>query len=206
MTAVGLPGAVRGAGLVAGVGLLGMSVLAGVATFGVVDAVATPDDATTALFRSAVLALSLVVVLDVLVAWALLEFFAPVHHALATLAAWFRLAYAAVFLVAIAHLFDAIDDPAALARIETFRGVWDVGLILFGVHLLLIGYLAHRSANMPTVLGALLAVAGLGYVVDGAGTVLVAGYSADVAAFTFVGELLLMLWLLVRTRNTATVR
>jgi hypothetical protein len=46
---------------------------------------------------------------------------------------------------------------------------------------------------------------GSGYVVDGAGTVLVADYSADIAAFTFVGEVLLMLWLLVKARNTAVM-
>ena len=193
----------RGAGLVAGIGLLAMSVLAGFANFGVVERVTTPADAATTVFRAGVFALVLVVLLDVLVAWALREFFTPVHHALATLAAWFRLTYAAVFLVAIAHLADAVGDPRALARIETFRDVWHVGLILFGVHLLLIGYLAHRSGNVPSVLGVLIAVAGLGYAVDGAGTVLVADYSADLAAFTFVGEVLFMLWLLVKTRGTA---
>ncbi|MBP2326555.1 hypothetical protein JOF56_006940 [Kibdelosporangium banguiense] len=202
MTTLALP--VRNAGLVAGIGLLSMSVLAGFANFGVIDAVTTPQDAATTSFRAGVFALVLVVVLDVLVAWALLEFFTPVHRALAMLAAWFRLAYSAVFLVAIAHLFDAIDDPQALARIEAFRGVWDAGLILFGVHLLLIGCLAHKSGNVPTVLGVLLAIAGLGYVVDGAGTVLVADYSADIATFTFVGEVLFMLWLLAKARNTAT--
>lgn len=197
---------VRNAGLVAGVGLLAMSVLAGFANFGVVERVTTAADATTMTFRAGVFALVLVVLLDVLVAWALLAFFTPVHHALSTLAAWFRLAYAAVFLVAIAHLAAAADDPQALARIETFRGIWHLGLILFGVHLLLIGYLAHRSGNVPSVVGGLIAVAGLGYAVDGAGTVLVAGYAADLAAFTFVGEVAFMLWLLVRTRTTAGVK
>ncbi|MFI7677353.1 DUF4386 domain-containing protein [Actinophytocola sp. NPDC049390] len=192
------------AGLVAGLGLLAMSVLAGFANFGVVERVSTPDDTTTALFRVAVLALVLVVALDVLVAWALREFFAPVHHATATLAAWFRLTYAAVFLIAIAELFAAVGSPGALARIAAFRDVWDLGLVLFGVHLLLVGYLAHRSRNLPTVLAALVAVAGLGYVVDGAATVLVADYALNLAAVTFVGEVLLMLWLVVRARGTAT--
>lgn len=201
MTTLALP--VRNAGLVAGIGLLSMSVLAGFANFGVIDAVTTPQDAATTSFRAGVFALVLVVVLDVLVAWALLEFFTPVHRALAMLAAWFRLAYSAVFLVAIAHS----STPSTIAgpgRIEAFRGVWDAGLILFGVHLLLIGCLAHKSGNVPTVLGVLLAIAGLGYVVDGAGTVLVADYSADIATFTFVGEVLFMLWLLAKARNTAT--
>jgi hypothetical protein len=30
------------------------------------------------------------------------------------------------------------------------------------------------------------------------------GYAADIATFTFVGEVLFMLWLLVKARNTAT--
>lgn len=192
------------AGMIAGLGLLAMSVLAGFANFGVVERVAGPQDTTTALFRVAVLALVVVVALDVLVAWALREFFAPVHHAVATLAAWFRLAYAAVFLVAIADLFAAAGSAEALARIDDFRGVWDLGLVLFGVHLVLVGYLAHRSRNLPTVLGVLVAVAGLGYVVDGAATVLVADYAVNLAAVTFVGEVLLMLWLLVRARGTAS--
>jgi hypothetical protein len=202
MTQLAVRQPLRTPGLVAGLGLLAMSVLAGFANFGVVERVATPADAATTLFRAGVLALVLVVTLDVLVALALREFFAPVHHALATLAAWFRLAYAAVFLVAVAQLVAAVDDPRALARIEDFRSMWDLGLILFGVHLVLIGYLAHRSANVPTVLGVLIAIAGLGYAVDGAGTVL--GYQTGLAAFTFLGEVLFMLWLLIKARRTAT--
>lgn len=181
------------AGRVAGAGLLAMSVLAGFANFGVVDKVTTPADTATPVFRAAVLALVVVVALDVLVAWALREFFAPVHHGLATLAAWFRLTYAAVFLVAIAQLSSAIGEADALTRVEDFRAIWELGLILFGVHLLLLGHLAHRAANVPTVLGVLLAVAGLGYAVDGTGL-----FSTGLAAFTFVGEVAFMLWLLVK--------
>lgn len=192
----------RRPGLVAGLGLLAMAVLAGFANFGVVDKVTGPEDAATGLFRVAVLALVVVVVLDVLVALALREFFAPVEPAVATLAAWCRLAYAAVFLVAIADLHAAAGSDDALAHIDAFRDGWDLGLILFGVHLVLIGYLAAR--HLPTVLGVLVAVAGLGYVVDGAGAVLVADYAVDLAAFTFVGEVLLMLWLLVKARKTAS--
>jgi hypothetical protein len=182
--------AVRQPGRVAGIGLLAMSVLAGFANFGVVERVATPADTTTTLFRAAVLALVLVVALDVLVALALREFFAPVDHALATLAAWFRLVYAAVFLVAVARL--------STGEVEGFRDVWDLGLVLFGVHLVLLGYLVHRSANVPSLLGALVGVAGLGYAVDGA------GFATGLAAFTFVGEVLFMLWLLVKGGNAST--
>jgi hypothetical protein len=184
------------AGRVAGIGLLAMAVLAGFANFGVVEQVGTPADAATPLFRAGVLALVLVVALDVLVALALREYFAPVDHALSTLTAWFRLVYAAVFLVAIAQLSAAAGAPDALARVDDFRGIWDLGLILFGIHLVLLGLLAHRSANVPAVPAVLLAVAGLGYAVDGAGSV--AGFAPGLSAFTFLGEVAFMLWLLVR--------
>lgn len=192
----------RRAGLVAGLGLLAMSVLAGFANFGVVDKVTGPRDTDTGLFRLAVLALVVVVVLDVVVALALREFFAPAEPAVATLAAWCRLAYAAVFLVAIADLHAAAGAEDAMAHVAAFHDVWDVGLILFGVHLVLIGYLTAR--HLPAVLGVLVAVAGLGYIVDGAGTVLVADYRADLAAFTFAGEVTLMVWLLVKARSTVS--
>ena len=60
--------------------------------------------ASEGMFRLGVLSLYLVVVLDVVVAWALLRVFSPVNEGLSRLAAWFRLAYAAVFAVAISQL------------------------------------------------------------------------------------------------------
>jgi membrane protein implicated in regulation of membrane protease activity len=42
------------------------------------------------------------------------------------------------------------------------------------------------------------AIAGLGYAVDGLGTVLVAGYSTSVASVTFLGEVVLIVCLLVK--------
>jgi hypothetical protein len=99
----------RRSALVAGIGILLLAVLSGVATFGVIQAqVVEGDAARTAkailasegTFRLGVAALAGVVILDIIVAWALLTFFEPVNRRLATLAAWFRLGYAVVFAVA----------------------------------------------------------------------------------------------------------
>jgi hypothetical protein len=51
---------------------------------------------------------------------------------------------------------------------------------------------------MAKIFGILLVVAGLGYLVDGFGTVLVPNYSINIAQFTFVGEAALMFWLLIK--------
>ncbi|XTZ17505.1 DUF4386 family protein [Micromonospora echinospora] len=204
------------AALAAGLGLLSMAVLAGLANFGVVEPMVSTDAAgTTTLALSngralvlAVVALCAVVCLDVLVAWALRAFFAETHRTVALLSAWCRTGYAVVFAVAITHLIAAagllVDDPATdrlspgvYAQISEFQEIWSLGLILFGVHLLLVGWLAWRSASAPTWVAVLVAIAGAGYLADSIGALVSAAYTIEVAAVTFGGEVVLMGWLLV---------
>jgi hypothetical protein len=201
----------RKASLIAGTALVLMAILAGVAKFAVLDPLVSPGDATRTandilasegLFRSAIAALILTALLDVVVAIALLALFKPVSRSVSTMAAAFRVAFAAVFLVAISQLVSALpllggDADQALRAIEAFDTIWLIGLILFGVHLVLIGYLAYRSGFVPRFIGVLLVIAGIGYAVDGFGTVLFANFST-VGQFTFVGEVALILWLLIR--------
>ena len=215
------------ASIIAGIGILLMAVLAGFGGLFVVDGLVTPGDAaktakdviaSAGLFRLGVASLYLVVVLDVLVAWALFRVFGPVSEGISRLAAWFRLAYAGVFMVAIGQLagiphllgsdrysaaFGAEQLHAqALLRADAYHDIWMAGLVLFGVHLLLIGVLAFRSGYVPKILGVLLAVAGFGYVFDSIGAVL--SESAPViSTVTFLGEFLLGIWLVVRSRRVS---
>jgi hypothetical protein len=201
----------RTASLTAGIALALMTVLAPFGVFGAVGALVTPGDAVStaqnvvesqSLFRWGIASLILVVILDIVIAVALLTLFEPVSRSTSIMAASFRIAYAAVYLVAIIQLVIALKllgDPAeAMHAIDAYDTIWNVGLILFGIHLLLIGYLAYRSGYMAKVFGILLVVAGLGYAVDGFGFVLVPGYALDIGRFTFVGEVALIFWLLIK--------
>ena len=64
------------------------------------------------------------------------------------------------------------------------------------MHLVLVGVLCWRSDVVPRVVGGLVAVAGAAYAVDSVGVLLSESYDADLAAYLFVGEVALMLWLL----------
>ncbi|HEY5978592.1 MAG TPA: DUF4386 domain-containing protein [Microlunatus sp.] len=204
----------RRASLTAGVALALMAALAGFAVFGVIAPLITDADAITtaqniaaspSLFRLGIACLIVVVLLDVIVAVSLFTVFSGTDPMIAGLAAAFRIAYAAVYLVAIAQLVLAVrwvDDPdLALRAIDTYSTIWDVALILFAAHLLLIGLLAWRSGFMPKIFGVLLALSGLGYLVDGFGSVL-QGDVFGVGRFTFVGEVALIFWLLIRGRRS----
>lgn len=213
---------VRRAGLVAGIALL---LLAGFAAFGdlfVIDGLVTPgnaaqtaDDvrASEGTFRLGVASLYVVIVLDLVVAWALFKFFAPVNSWVSRLTAWFRLSFAVVFLVAVGQLAGVPAllgdgayrtafgedqlDAMVLLRIESYNDIWMAGLLLFGVHLAGLGYLAYRSGYVPRVIGVLLVVAGAGYAFDTFSSVL----SQDpmvVSTVTFLGELVLAVWLVAR--------
>jgi hypothetical protein len=201
----------RTASLTAGLALAVMAFLAAFGVFGAVDALVTPGNAaktaadiagSQSLFRWGIASLILVAVLDVIVAGALFTLFAPVNRSVSLMAAGFRVAYAAVYLVAIIQLVLALGllgDPAqALRAIDVYSTIWQVGLIFFGVHLLLIGYLAYRSGFMAKVFGILLVVAGLGYLADGFVLVLVPSPAISIGQFTFVGEVALIFWLLIK--------
>jgi hypothetical protein len=219
----------RRAGLTAGIGILLMIPLAVFGNFVAVRGLLTQGDAektardilaSEGTFRLGIVSLFLVIALDVVVAWALFRVFSPVSASISMLAAWFRIVFAGVFLVAVGELVGVLrllGDQAsltvfderqlhslALLRINAFTDVWNAGLVLFSFSLFTLGYLAFRSGFMPRILGVLLVIAGLGYLTDSLGGVLFQGYSATVGAFTFPGELLLGLWLLLRARHIPT--
>jgi hypothetical protein len=221
------PPSQRGPAVLAGVGLLVMAALGAFGNFVVVEGLVTDGDAartaadvteSSGLFGLGVSALYAVVLLDVLVAWWLLRFFEPVDRHMARLSAYLRVAYAAVYLVAISQLAGIpgiLDGQAsafsieqlqaqALARTETFHDIWFAGLVLFGAHLIAVGLLMLRSASMPRILGALLVVAGAGYVFDTLYDVLRPETTLTVSAVTFVGEFLLAIWLVARAGRSVS--
>ena len=199
----------RTASWIGGVALLLIAVLAGAGYFGALAPLITAGDAARTAsdiagsepqFRLGVLCMVLAAVLDVVVAAVLLAMLEPVNRMVAITAAWFRIAYSAVFLVAITQLTivpTLLGDPrSAMNAIESYNIIWRTGLILFAIHLFLVGYLGFRSGFMPKVLAALIAIAGIGYLVDGFGTVLVADYTPTISTFTFIGEVALIGWLM----------
>jgi hypothetical protein len=194
-------------------------VVDGLFTEGDAARTATDITASAGMFRLGIVSLVAVVALDVVVAWALFRVFTPVSASLSMLAAALRLVYSGVFMVAIGELVGVVrlltdeDSSAVLGAdqvqlqamqgITAFNDIWYVGQLLFGLHLLLLGYLAIRSGYVPRVLGVLLVISGLGYATDSVGAVLSEGSWTDVSAFTFLGEFLLALWLVGRSRHVA---
>ena len=213
----------RKVALIAGVGLLIIALLTPFAQFGVLRALVVPADATATvnnitasegLFRSGIAALLIVIMMDVVVAWALYALLRPVNRTLALLVGWLRLVYATVFGYALVNLLDVTQlvggaersalqgeqlQAQVMSSIASLDNGWvGIALAIFGLHLLGDGYLLFRSAHFPRFLGVLVVVAGCGYLADSFTRILVPDFTFTFSLFTFVGEALLIFWLFWR--------
>jgi hypothetical protein len=63
------------------------------------------------------------------------------------------------------------------------------------------GYLVFKSGFLPRILGVLLIIGCFGYLVDSFAAFLLPSFGVNIALFTFWGEVLLPLWLLIKGVN-----
>lgn len=196
----------RRAALVAGLSLLAMTGLGPFALLtiqGALSAGASPE--TLAMlshmrFVLVVVAFLLIAALDIAAALALYRVFRPAQIALSMLAATLRIIYAGALVMITTYLyyvraFAQEGSSAALVPLKLFTDYWTVILGLFGLHLVVLGAVALKARYAPKLIGAVVILAGLGYVADAAGGFI--GSRTTFAAYLFFGELVLMLWLFV---------
>lgn len=71
--------------------------------------------------------------------------------------------------------------------------------IFFGLWLLPMGHLVFKSGFIPRIVGVPLVIAGVGYVVQSFAAFL--GYNVNIILFTGLGEVVFLLWLLIKGVN-----
>jgi hypothetical protein len=168
------------------------------------------------LWRLGILADVLMVACDVAVAWLLFIVMSPTDRALSGLAAAFRLAHAAILGASTVLLSvpafvldgplapDSFGEAAGLsyAAAELHRYGYLIALVLFAVHLAVLGVVVCRSSYLPRWLGWLLEAAAAGYLVDSWTHLLVGGYDGGFSAVALTpavaAEVALAGWLVFR--------
>jgi hypothetical protein len=144
------------------------------------------------------------------------DMFKPVHRSLSLLAAFFSLVGCAI--LAFASLFQLAplivlggSQYLSVFKVEQLRALAlmflelntqanSICVVFFGIYCLLIGYLIFKSAFLPRILGALMALAGLGWL-----TFLYPPLANHLSPYDlvlgFLAELSFCLWLLVMGVN-----
>ena len=190
------------------------------------DAAATAANivASEGLFRLGIAGDLIMIMCDVALALVFYVLLKPVSNALSLLAAFFRLAQAAILGINLLNLFFVLQLLSGADYLSVFGADqlealvllflnghsigYSIGLVFFGLSLFVLGYLVFKSGYFPRILGVLLIVAAFGYLIDSFASFLWPTYEAYEAIFAlvvflpaFIGELAMCLWLLVKGVN-----
>jgi hypothetical protein len=187
------------------------------------DATATAANimASEGLFRLGIAGDLIMIMSDIALALAFYILLKPVSNALSLLAAFFRLGQAAILGINLLNLFFVLQLLSGADYLTVFGADqlqalvllflnghslgYAIGLVPFGLSLLVLGYLVFKSGYIPKILGVLLIVASLGYLIDSFASFLLPNYDHYEAIFAlvvflpaFIGELSMCLWLLIK--------
>jgi hypothetical protein len=215
---------------IAGIGYLFIFITGIFSNFFVLESLIVPGDVTTTannitdndfLFRIGILSFIIMVVWDVVLAWALYVLLKPVNENLSLLSGWLRLVNSTIFGIALYNLFSILQisngaeylnalgtdymHTQVMLFFDAFNYTWLIGLVFFAIHLFVLGFLIFKSGYMPKILGILLIIAAIGYLIDSLANFLLSNYSDYKNLFMLIvivpgiiGELSLTFWLLFK--------
>jgi hypothetical protein len=215
---------------IAGIGYVIIFVLGLITNFFIFGSLIIPGNAAETannilsneiLFRGGMVSWLIVLICDIIIAWALYIFLKPVNKSISLLGAWFRIVYTAIFaitqlnLLIVLILLSGADyltvfntnqlNSLVLIFLNGFNYGFLIGLVFFGIHLLFISHLIIRSDYIPKILGILLLLSSLGYLIDSFANFLLSNYEDYKTIFLIlvavpgiVGELSFTLWLLIK--------
>ncbi|MGE7695503.1 DUF4386 domain-containing protein [Lysinibacillus sp. NPDC094177] len=168
------------------------------------------------LFKAEILGWIIILITDIIVTWAFYIFLEPLNRSLALLAAWLRLTYTTILGIAILNLVVVlllssgtftIDQLQAhvMLFLEAFETIWAMDLIIFGGHLMVIGYIAFKSSEIPKIISILLLIAAIGYIITNLFITFFSQYEEIISILKLIfnvpmvlGELGFGIWLLIR--------
>ncbi len=224
----------RKASLAAGISILVMAIVAGFSLGYAHNSLVLPGEIAntvnnlkneSALFNAEILGWMVILICDLIASIALFKYFKEVNRKQARLMAAFRIVYSGILAFAIANLIKVSRlinstnsaTPETLQIkvmnfITTFEKSWSLGLIVFGIHLLVLGYLVFKSVNIHKIWGILLLIAGISYCLIHTATNFIPGSENIVKiaekilmAPMTIAEVGFAIWLIVRGKNPNTI-
>lgn len=188
------------------------------------DAAATAANiaADETMFRIGLVGSELVILLsEIVLAVVLYVLLRPVNQTLSLVAAVSRLAMTTIHGLNLLNYYFVLrlingDDLALAFGPEQVQALvilfldahsigFSIGIAFLILHVLILGYLIVRSGYFPKVLGFLFIAAGIGYLLDTIGLLLIPSYTTTpgwIAMVIAVAEIAFPIWLLVKGVNT----
>ena len=180
------------------------------------DAARTADNimASESLFRLGIMSALATQLLNIFVVLALYKLLNRVDKNQATLMVLFSLLgvpiamlselnkFAVLLVLNGTHYLTVFTADQVQALVSLFLDLHKYGIniagIFWGLWLFPMGYLVFKSGFVPRILGVLLMIGCFGYLIDSVTFLLFPNLNITISQFTFIGEILLPLWLLIK--------
>lgn len=161
--------------------------------------------AMSGLFYSMIAAFGVVALLDVVVALKFRQLFLSVNRKQANMQLALRVIYTAFLVASLVVLLTTKKDGSNLnVNIRHFQLIWMSGMVVFGVHLVVLSRLLCKTNGFPKFFTFMALFAGYAYVATSIAQLVWPGYAtyqptveSILALPMAAGELLLAFWLLI---------
>jgi hypothetical protein len=166
------------AGLIAGISLIVMAIAAGF-SYGYVHNTLVSDTPLITvqklafnkwLFVGGLAGWAIIIITDLIVTFSLYRFFKSTNRKASFLTAAIRFIYTVILGIAVFQIVSIIfvekplkSAPEINLLFASFEQIWSFGLIIFGLHLIGLGYLSIKSVIVPKFFGYLLYLGGFLY-------------------------------------------
>ncbi|MFA9212613.1 MAG: DUF4386 domain-containing protein [Candidatus Methylacidiphilales bacterium] len=168
-------------------------------------------------YTAAVFGWVIIGILDLIASWGIYKYYKDEEPKKAKITSGLRVLYTAILGIGIAQLFmvSSISSAATIySHINMFNKIWGIGLIVFGFHLIALGLLYKNEGGKKWVnitIKSLLIAAGIGYIIQYVGILLVANpvtYAAFVQPIFIIpmilGEILYAIWKIAKGGKKTT--
>lgn len=163
----------------------------------------------TGLYYSMLIGILIIIILDFIVSYTLYKYFEDDHKKISLLSGIIRAIYTLFFGIATYYLTQNLNtieltNQIANSNFQQFQTIWNSGLVVFGFHILLIGYLMKLHLKIPKFLWYTTLIAGISYVIvsllklENPNSEMVKNLIMLLALPMTVGELGLAIWLLMK--------
>lgn len=121
------------------------------------------------LYQSMIIGILFIIILDFIVSYTLYKYFEKKNKKTALLSGVIRGVYTVTFGIATFYLTknlnpNELTNQLIKSNFEQFQTIWNSGLIIFGFHIILVGYLMKSHSEIPKTLSYITLIAGASYV------------------------------------------
>ena len=126
--------------------------------------------ANMGLYQSMLIGILIIIILDFIVSYTLYKYFENDNKKMSLLSGIIRVIYTLIFVIATYYLIknsntNELTNQKVISNYHKFQTIWNSGLVIFGFHIILIGWLMKLHNKIPKILWSITLLAGVSYMI-----------------------------------------